>query len=161
VGGQQCEARTNAEKSKTLARSFFPPKPTTPSVPTNHTYPPPINYTSTVTQEQITCMIGKLKPYKAAGPDEVSNSVLINCLDILVDYLYFIFSAIPRLNAYYDGWLEWITAVLRKVGQSRYDLAKSFRPIALLCMFGKLFTGMLAEDVVFVCESMNFFLPTT
>ena len=76
---------------------------------------------------RICQVIRSLSPYKVLGPDKIPNIVLIKCCDTLIDHLFFIFKAVFKLNTYHPCWLELITLVLRKIGKTSYDVAKSYR----------------------------------
>ena len=45
-------------------------------------------------------------PYKALGPDKIPNIVLMKCIDVLIDHLFFIFRAIFELNVYHP--MAWV-----------------------------------------------------
>ncbi|KZP19798.1 hypothetical protein FIBSPDRAFT_680196, partial [Athelia psychrophila] len=51
-------------------------------------------------------------PYKAAGPDSISNSVITHCADKLVPFLGKLYRATFRLKYYPDSWKEYTTVVL-------------------------------------------------
>ncbi|KZP05771.1 hypothetical protein FIBSPDRAFT_678410, partial [Athelia psychrophila] len=76
--------------------------------------------------------------YKAPGPDGVSNSVYMHCVDILVPWLGKLFRATFRLKHYPARWQVYDTIVLRKQGKTDYTLTKVYHPIALLTTMAKL-----------------------
>ncbi len=139
---------------------FFPPKPTDlPDYDMSrrpHTLPNP----PPITVEQIRGVIAKLQPYKATDPDGMSNAVLKYAGEEFIFHLLYIFQAIMASGVYPDLWKDFWTIVLRKPGWERYDLAKSFRPIAILKMLPKLFTSVLAEDISYLAEKHQM-LPRT
>jgi hypothetical protein len=63
-----------------------------------------------------------------------------------------IYRATFTLRTYSDRWKSWVTIVLRKPGKARYDVPKSYRPIALLNTLGKLLSAIVAEDLVYITE---------
>ncbi|KAG5349067.1 hypothetical protein C0989_006208 [Termitomyces sp. Mn162] len=96
---------TNEDKARALAESFFPPPPSSPSIP--HTaYPFPISTSPSFSTEHILATIGKLLPFKALGPDRIPNIVLKQCTGVLSDHLYFIFAAVFELDVYYAASLN-------------------------------------------------------
>jgi ribonuclease HI len=150
-------ATSNEDKSNALAKSFFPPPPATPIVPIS-CYPKPDNlYFSYFSKDQIRLAARKLDAYKAPGPDGIPNIVLKECIDVLVDHLYYIFRAIFELETYPEEWKESITVVLRKPGKPSYEEPKAYRPIALLNTLGKLFSSIVADELSYFCESRNLF----
>jgi hypothetical protein len=113
-----------------------------------------------ITSEQVKRIIARLSPYKAHGPDEIPNVVLIKGTDILTDYFVAIFRAVFSLKTFSAGWKESFTAVLRKPGKPAYDILKAHRPIVLLNTIAKVLTALVAEDLSYLCETHNL-LPTT
>jgi hypothetical protein len=81
------QAVTNEERSKLLAKTMFPGKPETSSVPRNRDYLYQLPASSEITEEQIKCHINKLSPYKATGMDKIQNVVINKCTDISIPYL--------------------------------------------------------------------------
>jgi hypothetical protein len=93
-----------------------------------------------------------LSPYKAYGPDEIANIVLQKCVDVLIDYLLFIYRAILKLGKYYDPWRNFDTVVLRKPGKPNYETPKAYRPIALVSTSAKVLMAIVAEDIGWLAE---------
>ena len=131
--GQIQEVSTNAEKAQVISKAFFPVKPNLNSAPVDYNYPLPINFMPDFTRECIQACIAKLLPYKANRPDEIPNIVLQRTINLIIDYLYYIFQAIFKLNVYHNHWQEFMMAVLRKPGKPSYEVPKAYQPIALLC----------------------------
>ena len=150
--GETRTARSNEEKARVIADSFFPPPPANTSVPRDYRYPKPVAYKPKFTREQIRRVIGKLSPYKAPGPDGIPNVVFKKCADVLLDHLYYIYNATLQNDFYFPAWLESLTAVIRKPGRKAYDIPKSYRPIALLNTIAKIYTALVAEDITMLAE---------
>ena len=146
------EAKTNEEKGRALAKSFFPPKPHPEPPPANDTYPPQCSKANQITRDAILRQLRKLKPYKAPGPDGIPNIVLTKCADLLADRLYRIYSAIYNHEIYYAPWKVFNTIVLRKPGKPSYEVPKAYRPIALINTLWKVLTAILAEQLTFFAE---------
>lgn len=147
ANGNVTETNDNQEKATLFANTFFPPPPLTSSIPVDFIYPPPLPSPGQITKEQIERHVRRLSPYKAYGPDEISNIALQMCLDIITDYLLYIYRAILKLGIYYDPWREFDTVVLRKPGKPSYETPKAYRPIALLSTLAKVLTAIVAEDI--------------
>ena len=150
--GQEVNVTSNEEKSKLLAKTFFPPKPPV-DTPIQFVYPKPIRDNNPISREQIRRQLAKLKPYKAPGPDGIPNIVLTKCADTLVDRLYYIYKAIIDQGVYYEPWRTSTTVVLRKPGKPRYDNPKAYRPIALLNTMSKVLTALMADLMTFYTET--------
>ncbi|KIK79459.1 hypothetical protein PAXRUDRAFT_16324 [Paxillus rubicundulus Ve08.2h10] len=112
LGHNEELASTNEEKGTALASSFFPPPPDLSSVPIDYEYPTLVDSPGPITTAQIEKSIAKLSPYKAPGPDGISNTVLINCTEVLIPYLLPHFQTVCTLQIYHDPWREFIMAVL-------------------------------------------------
>ena len=151
---------SNEGKAELLMKQFFPPQPTFSTVPLNHIYPPQVPMSGIITPVQISRIVAGLSPYKAHGPDEIPNVVLMKCIDTLMDYLVPIFTAVFELNTYSPSWKESFTAVLRKPGKPAYDIPKAYRPVVLLNTIAKILTALVTEDLSYLCELHNL-LPAT
>ena len=158
--GRETDVNDNMEKANLFARTFFPPPPLTTGVPAQNEYPTPLPKPPALTKKQIEDQVRRLSPYKAPGPDEIPNVVIIRCLDLIIEYLFHIFQAILEKGIYYDSWREFITVVLRKPGKPNYQVAKAFRPIALLCTLAKVITAIVANDISYLVEKHRL-LPET
>ena len=149
----------NSDKAKELISTFFPPPPPTPNIP-NFVYPEPLKHKGRFTRDDIHSTIKKLKPFKAPGEDGIQNIVLQQCVNVIIDHIYFIFHTILELDAYPDRWLIILTIILRKAGKTSYNYAKLFCPIGLLNTLGKLFSSLVATDLSFLTEKLGL-LPHT
>ena len=158
--GQEITASSNQEKSRLLAQSFFPRKPTTSTTPDQCEYPQLTCGMHKISKEQIRRQLKRLKPYKAPRPDGIPNIVLTKCADILVNRLWYIYSAILEKELCYEPWKQFTTVVLRKPGKPRYDVPKAYRPIALLNTMGKLLTAIISEQLTYYTEKHVLLLPT-
>ena len=105
-------------------------------------------------------VISSLSPYKAPGPDQIPNVVLMKCCDNIIDHLFYIFRAIIELNVYHPRWLESTTLVLRKIGKPSYDVAKAYCPIGLLDTILKVFSTLCARHISFLAEKHGLLPPT-
>src|ERR1700733_575712 len=56
----------------------------------------------------------------------------MNCVDLIINHLFFIFQDILQLDTYYEPWLRSTTIVLQKPGKPSYSAPKAYRPIGLL-----------------------------
>ncbi|KAJ3499955.1 hypothetical protein NMY22_g19430 [Coprinellus aureogranulatus] len=106
----------------------------------------------TVTDDDIREAIGKLQPYKAPGPNGISNSVFTHCADILIPYLGPIFRATFTARHYPSRWKVSKTIVLRKPGRADYGLANSYRPIALMDTMSKLLSSCVKTKIEYWVE---------
>ena len=160
TNGQQTEAKTNEEKSTTLAKTFFLPVPISSTVPTDYLYPDALPNPAPIMKDQLLRAINKLSPYKAPGPDEIPNAIFKNCSDILIPHLLRIYRAVFLLNTYYPPWREFNTIVLHKPGRPDYSIPKAYRPIALLNTTAKLLTSIIADLMLHLIETHHL-LPAT
>ena len=121
-------ANDNESKTAALADSFFLPPPAFSRVPQVAAYPPPLKGICRFSQAGICQVICSLSPYKAPGPDKIPNIILIKYCEALIDHLFFIFKAVFEFDTYHPRWLKSVTLVLRKIGKTSYDVAKSYHP---------------------------------
>jgi ribonuclease HI/exonuclease III len=152
VEGTETSVKANPEKSRALAKVFFPPKPQAGNTEGTPRTPKACSAPIKITKEQISKHLRKLKPYKAPGPDGIPNIVLSKCADQLLDRLLAIYTGMLEQNLIYGPWKSFVTIVLRKPGKPRYDIPKAYRPIALLNTLWKLLTSVVAEHITFLAE---------
>lgn len=150
--GTQKEVASNEEKGRMLARMFFPKRPPDFQATAPDTFPEPVPHSFVASLRRTSSVIARLKPFKVCGPDGIPNVVLMKCSGALAPILTRIYEAVFRLNHYPLAWKRWTTIVLKKPGKPRYDLAKAWRPIALLNTMGKVLTALATEDMVEMCE---------
>ncbi|KNZ79933.1 hypothetical protein J132_08591 [Termitomyces sp. J132] len=148
-GANVSYATTNEAKALALAESFFPPSPY---------YPKPLLGIQFFIHKHICEAVALLYPYKVPGPDRILNVVLKQCIDVLIDYLYFIFRAVFKLNVYHDSWLVSNTLVLCKLRKPSYKVAKAYQPIGLLNTTGKLLSTLVVADLSFLVEKHDMLL---
>ncbi|KAF9226264.1 hypothetical protein BS17DRAFT_697824, partial [Gyrodon lividus] len=77
-------------------------------------YLKPICSFDNITNEQIGHAIKKLSPYKAPGPNRISNLVFVNTSELLTLHLRPIFRATFSLKHYPEEWKLLSTVVLHK-----------------------------------------------
>ena len=154
-GNVETTASSNTEKSKALAKTFFPSKPDNIGIAEDYQYPKACCKASQITREQIAQQLRKLKPYRAPGPDGIPNIVLTRCADILLDRLLRLYKAMIEKNLHYAPWKTFTTVVLRKPGKPRYDVPKAYRPIALLNTLWKVLAAVLADQLTFINEKYH------
>ena len=160
VNGLPDLAEDNDKKVEALTKSFFPPSPATSFVPPHQEYPTPLKGPHFFSKSRIWQVIRSLSPYKAPGPDKIPNIVLMKCVDALIDHLFYIFRAVFKLTVYHPRWLESITLVLRKIGKTSYDVAKSYRPIGLIDTIPKVLSTLCSKHISYLAEKHNLLPPS-
>ena len=153
------EVKENKDKAKALYNSFFFSPPEDDEINPEFEYPDPCATFQNVTDQQIHRAIKHLKPYKGTGPDRHSNSLYIQCRELLVPHLGPYYHATFELKFYPPGWKYSTTAVLRKADKPDYSPPKAYRPIMLLNTIAKILSSIVAEDLVHLSETHNL-LPT-
>ncbi|KZP26980.1 hypothetical protein FIBSPDRAFT_731366, partial [Athelia psychrophila] len=155
--GEPIEVDTDEEKAKVLHKAFFFPAPENPQVPENYEYPPPCMEIQVLTETQVDRAMRKIKPYKAAGIDGLSNSIFTHCRECLVPILTRIFRATFLLKHYPKVWQETLTAIIRKGGKTDCGIAKAYRPITLISAMAKILSSVIAELVAYMAEKFKMF----
>lgn len=157
--GPPSEASDNASKSKALYKAFFYPPPEH-TIPLPFVYPKPKTKFTNISNEQVARAISKLSPYKAPGPDDVSNAIFTHCKEVLTTRLGPIYRATFKLGIYPKQWKIYTTIVLRKPGKPDYSVPKAYRPIALLNTIAKILSSCVAEDLAHMAETHGMLPPT-
>jgi ribonuclease HI/exonuclease III len=146
------EITDNEEKCLTFKSAFFPPKPTTSTVPLHPTYPSAAWRFQPPSDEQIHRAIQRMKPNKATKTGTIPNIVFLQNRQHLVPHLGPIFRATFQLQTYPEHWAATETLVLKKPGRADYSLPNAWRPIVLSDGCARLLNACLTEDVILQCE---------
>ncbi len=93
VGDEELTTSINKEKSRALTKCFFPIKPQDQGGNAEIKYPKACKGVGKITREQICKQLRKTKPFKALGPDGISNIVLSNSTNLIMDRLFYIYKA--------------------------------------------------------------------
>jgi hypothetical protein len=159
--GEKVEARTSAEKTKLFATEFFPKPPGHLQIDEDEQeYDAPKFEFEPITDDHITSTIKKLKPFKAPDTGEFSNSILINCADVIVPRLGVLYHAVNALGYWPEKWAYLGTIVLRKPGKGDYTKPNSHRPISLIKKFAMLYSKCLSKDLIHQAETYKMLSPT-
>ena len=138
--------RSDAEKASVLAEAFFPklqPGPallsSDPSPACTETGDAP----RAVTPVEVRAAIRRIRPGKAPGPDEITGECLKQCVHVLLPFLVRLFTASLRCHHFPARWKAARVLALRKPGKKTYNVAKSYRPISLLSIVGKVLEAIV------------------
>ncbi|KAJ5766658.1 reverse transcriptase [Penicillium nucicola] len=155
-------AETIEQKAEAFRAAFFPqPPPADLSDTESFQYPHPINFPP-VTAQEIEEAVRGAKAGKAPGEDGIPNSLWHKLIEIpiILDVLVQLFNACMRIGHNPSHFQRSITVVLRKQGKSDYQLAKSYRPVALLNTLGKFLESVVARRISYAVEREGL-LPRT
>ena len=153
--GQTMEIHDNEGKSKLLHKAFFYQLPVDPGIDPNYYYLNPAFEFKRITDEEIKRAIRKLSPYKAPGPNEISNSILTHCVNELTPFLGPIYRAVFMHKHYPIKWKRYTTAVLWKGGRADYTIPESYRPIALLDTIAKVMASVVKDKIQYHTERLQ------
>jgi hypothetical protein len=147
-------AETVDEKASAFQATFFPqPPPADLSDTINFNYPDPIDFPPIIAHE-IEEAVRSAKAGKAPGEDGIPNSLwhkLIG-LPLIINTLVQLFNACVRVGYNPTHFSKSITVVLRKGGERDFQLAKSYRPVALLNTIGKFLESVIARRISYAVE---------
>ncbi|OQD74227.1 hypothetical protein PENANT_c184G05569, partial [Penicillium antarcticum] len=153
-------AETVERKAEAFRIAFFPePPPADLSDTDSFQYPQQIEFPAVAAQEIQEAVRGA-KAGKAPGEDGIPNSLWHKLIEIPVNLetVVQLFNACINTGYNPSHFQRSITVVLRKQGKSDYQLAKSFRPVALLNTLGKFSETVVARRISYAAET-NGLLP--
>ncbi|OIW32840.1 hypothetical protein CONLIGDRAFT_154170 [Coniochaeta ligniaria NRRL 30616] len=111
----------------------------------------PVNeFNCVVTPDEVKKLLGRLSVRKAPDKTGMSNQALSMLMakedeePLFERYLADLFTACLYNSYFPDHWKTAVTHMVPKPGKDRYDLVKSWRPIALLSVVGKLLEKIVA-----------------
>ena len=155
-------AETVDQKAEAFRMAFFPqPPPADLSDTDLFQYPQPIKFPPITTLE-IQEAVRTAKAGKAPGEDGIPNSLWHKLIEVpvILQVLGQLFNACVRAGFNPTHFQRSVTVVLRKQGKSDYQLAKSYRPVALLNTLGKFLEAVVARRISYAVESEGL-LPKT
>jgi len=138
-----------------LSTTASSPPPENDDIDPFFNYPPPCSAFQNVTDAQIHRAIKRLKPYKATSPDQHSNSLYIQCRELLVPHLGPYYHATIELKYYPKAWKTSTTPILRKPNKPDYSLPKAYHPITLIKTVAKVLSSIVSEDLVHLTATHN------
>lgn len=147
-------AETVAQKAEAFRKTFFPQPPAADLSDTaSLQYPEPIEFPP-ITTPEIQEAVRGAKAGKAPGEDGIPNSLWHKLIEvpIILQVLGQLFNACIRTGYNPMHFQRSITVVLRKQGKSDYQLAKSYRPVALLNTLGKFLEAIIARRISYTIE---------
>jgi len=122
-------------------------------------YPPSTACLQTITNHQICHAINKLFLKKAPGPDEITNHVLKNTIDIILLHLHALTQASINIGHFPKPFQTMTTVVLRKPSKPHYTKPTAYRPIALKTSVGKVIESIMGETLSYITETHQLLSP--
>jgi hypothetical protein len=146
-------ATTPVEKAEALKTRFFPfmPDAHLSDIP-NAFYPPEMPSPMSISEEEISSVIKKLHPFKAAGSDGIPFFILKFLGSPLVSFLKPLFQACIDYSYHPIAFCHCNTVPLRKPGKGDYSVPGAWRAIALLNMLGKVLESVIARQISSLSE---------
>ena len=99
-----------------------------------------------ITREGVEKLLLKLKPNKAAGPDNISPRILRELADVLADPLCIIFRKSLAEGCVPSDWRHANVAPIYKKGE-KYDPA-NYRPVSLTCIISKVMEHIICSSIM-------------
>ncbi|KAF7116131.1 hypothetical protein CNMCM5793_004151 [Aspergillus hiratsukae] len=155
-------AETVDQKAEAFRVTFFQQPPLADlSDIVSFNYLQPIEFPP-ITAQKIQEAVRTAKAGKASGEDGILNSLWHKLIDIplILQVLGQLFNACMRARFNPSHFQHPITVVLRKEGKSDYQLAESYRPVALLNALGKFVEAVVAQRISYAVETEGL-LPRT
>jgi hypothetical protein len=121
---------------------FSPRNPLSREAPSESPQMPPIN----ITEEGVRRRLSKLKPHKAAGPDNLKPLVLKELADIIAPVVTRLFRASLKQGKTPDAWREAHVTPVFKKGE-KYK-AVNYRPVSLTCILCKQMEHILSSHIM-------------
>jgi hypothetical protein len=161
---------TDAEKAAALAAVFFPPLPEsggarqrTRQRSIEHTWsthrPPGQDEAPPVTRAEVILAIRRTRGDAAPGLDGISALVYKRCLYTLLPWLVRVYQGSVACGHVPLAWRTAKVIALRKPGKKSYSAPRSYRPISLLPVMGKLLEKIMNSRLMSVLESRCLLSP--
>jgi hypothetical protein len=100
-----------------------------------------------VTNAEVELIISKLKSHKAPGPDCIKPEIIKNNKEIWVPYLARLYSECLKQSKFPRTWKQAKLIILLKNEDKDKTSPKSYRPICLLNIFGKMLERIIVNRI--------------
>ncbi len=146
-------ATTPSEKAEALKSRLFPPMPSADLTNIPHaSYPAEIPSPLSISEDEISSVIKKSHPFKAAHSDGIPFFVM-KCLGgLLVSYIQPLFQACIDFSYHPTAFCHCNTVPLRKPGKGDNSAPRAWRPIALLNTLRKTLESVIARQISTLSE---------
>lgn len=153
----ETEVKTIAQK---FISKFFPPPPKASDKKIqNYIYPDCIFIYHIITEYEIHTTILNAPSKKIPKSNGILNKLLCLAFEPLILYLHYIFNVCLTLGFYPSHFKNSITIVLCKpAGKQDYTQTKSYKPIALLNIIGKLLKSIITQRLSYMTETHQLLL---
>ncbi|CAF4939189.1 unnamed protein product [Pieris macdunnoughi] len=103
------------------------------------------NHDPHFTMKELTNAAQSFNPRKAPGEDGITADIGLNAITAAPGLFLAIANKCLELGTFPEKWKKATIVVLRKPAKANYDNPKSYRPIGLLPVMGKIFEKMVVE----------------
>ena len=131
---------------------LFPDEPAIPAVLPSITTN--VHTVGSVGVSDLDRVVSGLSTKKAPGPDHITNNMIRHAYPRIRHVLVRLYSKCLEFCYFPRRWRRAVVAVLPKPGRSDYTQYNSYRPISLLCGFGKILERLI-NDHILSCLSVN------
>lgn len=100
---------------------------------------------TTITEEEVSVAIKKLKSKASIGPDLIPAYVIKGCAEFLIPPLTKLFNLCLKRNIYPDKWKVSRVYPIHKSGSK--SSVENYRPISISCTFSKVFESILYSNI--------------
>lgn len=107
---------------------------------------------------EIKKIIAKMRPYKAAGEDEIIPKILKNLENKAIVQLNYIFNSCIRKQYFPESWKNSIIRAIKKPGKDPTK-PENYRPIALTSNIGKILERIIYKKLYNFLEDENKLIP--
>ncbi|KAJ2946800.1 hypothetical protein O0L34_g12863 [Tuta absoluta] len=99
------------------------------------------------TMSELTFVAKSFNPKKAPGPDGFTADICAETIRTTGEIFLALINKCLELSCFPEPWKEAYVVVLRKPGKDDYAKPKSYRPIGLLSILGKIFEKMMVRRI--------------
>ena len=118
------------------------------NIPINHQNDSNINFA--ISHREVRCLLLKLNPNKAQGPDGIHGKILKNCAISIAYPLSVIYNMSYKTGIIPEEWkLGHIVPVHKKGCKGSVE---NYRPISLTCLVMKIFEKIIRNKIMSICE---------
>ena len=123
-----------------------------PTLPASPVAPEEVFQWKVITRSEIETAIFSSNPNKAPGPDGIPFLCLRHAWNAIPEAFVSLYSHLARRGYHPEAWRTSTTAIIPKPNKPAYDVAKAYRPVALLNCLGKILEKIMATRLSWLAE---------
>ncbi|XP_060804988.1 uncharacterized protein LOC106141549 [Amyelois transitella] len=106
-------------------------------------------------EAEIRECLSHISPKKAPGADHLTSDICSAVFEAQPDFLTALHNRCLQIGHFPKPWKRAVVKILPKPGKTDMDSLSSYRPIGLICVFGKILEKLIVKRIMYKAECEN------